>query len=296
MVQKKLVIWNAPDVIPSDTQDRYDFICSMEDFNQHQDWDDYSLIFLLLELKWEGHVPSNFFGFKILEKIRLKKVLNPIMLCSALPKDRFPSTGKHVVDIFKTPGHYFLRLPASLAHYEPTEKIKSLTPNLLADINYHFFDLAGSVSEIFHNLKDKVSRNPQKETEFYFQILQAIIPDKHHLELDSIRTEMLIAIEQRGKSSAASVVNSFKQSVLELLPSVESQSTELEQVSEWQALCIDDNPDTLNKIIQNLKLRGIPCQGARSGEEAFDILEKDYHGELEQTIAGQKFPPNSITV
>jgi CheY-like chemotaxis protein len=81
------------------------------------------------------------------------------------------------------------------------------------------------------------------------------------------------------------------------IPTEEEDATTSENKYDWEALMIDDNPNEINAIKEELNKRGILVHSAYSVKDAEEIIEKDIDADIEDKN-GEKFikKGNKITV
>ena len=295
-----LYIWSPNEVLlkkvrENDQEGGAQIVENQIEFDKIENFTTYKRIFLLVELSWKKHALTEFYGLKILEQIRFKKANCPIYLCSFMPKERFQQKSRILKVVLNTPGHFFLQLPSFIWDFKPCNEEFFLSNKMVEDIIYHCFDIKGSIDEQFHHLKDRVEKeNPKPEIDKSFEEIAKLIPEEAHSLLEKIKIELFESINNNRQIPIPKLIGSAKLQVLTLLPESEKVASLIQKITEWQVLCIDDNPRILETLRSQFNKRGISCLTAQSGEEAFDLLQKDYLGELEPT-QGKHSPQNSIT-
>lgn len=297
-----LIIWNPETDLselgnPDDYGDVIEWIRSSNELDALSDPNRFSSCFLLAELRWEGRSRTQFYGFKILEKLRIQyQALFPIFICSIYPFNFFAEQGG-IFHIFRTPGHYFIHLPQDIFQFKAGRAALPLTTNLLQDITYHFFDVKGILDELFHSLKGRVNYHAENEIKQHFVEIAKIIPPDQQEQLTRLQENMITDIRNNSNQvPAARIVSDYKFRVAGLLPQAESSDAEEIPGLPWCVLCIDDEEKISKDLKSAFQKRKIDCFSAQTGEQAFDILNRDRAGGLVDEQSGRIWPQNSITL
>jgi CheY-like chemotaxis protein len=299
---KVLFIWNHETDLseignPDDSNDAAEWITSSAHLEALVESERFEKCFLLAELNWDGRSLTQFYGFKVLRKLRIKlQALFPVFICSTFPFNFFSEKGG-VYNIFRAPGHAFIHLPQNVFKFKPKQPVLPLTRNLLQDINYHFFDVNGLLDELFHSLKGRVNYDAEREIKAHFIEISKIISPEQAPELKELENNLVDNIRNNpNQISAARIVSDYKFRVARLLPQTESLESETNPEFPWHVLCIDDEAKILNDLSKAFKKRGINCYSAQSGEKAFEILQRDFAGQLLDDQSEKVLPQNSIAL
>ena len=136
-------------------------------------------IIILAELNWNNKKQLNFYGFDIIQLLRLNYRLTvPILICSFMPESYFIRNDEpsYKGNILKAPAHQFLHLPFDFKN-EEFKRQNKMDEDLLDDVNYAFFDIHGMAKEIIHALQNKLDDidSRGKNQEQIFSELKPII-------------------------------------------------------------------------------------------------------------------------
>lgn len=293
-----LMIWDSiPDKI-TETDAAAKWILTQEEFNDCSSFTDAEGIYILAELDWFGsNAPSAFYGFELLKRLRLDGIRTPIYMCSFLPKAYFLSLGKVPFGYLNLPfSNTFIQLPAIIP-LKVHLGARLLSPEQLEDANYHFSNPHGLLDEQFHYLKDQINYHPQEAIQQALQEIRKVIPRSNLSDFEALAGNLREDVK-RPHASLTRLVSQYKPAFKELLAKSPVFSYVSKAKSPWHVLFIDDNAEQRDTVKSELGKRGIPCFTAGSGEEAFDILRKDYEGRLQPSQDGSFsiYPKNSITV
>ncbi|MEM6268119.1 MAG: response regulator [Bacteroidota bacterium] len=259
------------------------------------------VIFVLIELTWESRSGEEFFGFEIARQLRLANCRTPIVFCSFLGRDRFLRDRRDRYAILRTPGHQFCQLPGFFSVNTTEIARNRLSPALLVDIQTYCLNPSGRIKELFHAIKNKLLEQNSSDNRDIHRLLRKLInqlADRDRMQGEQLAEKFAKEIEEydREQEGILSILNNYKQWFLEL-ESSESEDDEGNAISpvDWYALLIEDEEDIAHQVRSRLAEQGIKSIWAGSGEAAFEILKRDWKGNLHDP-KGNKIPAHSITV
>ncbi|MEM7104061.1 MAG: response regulator [Bacteroidota bacterium] len=256
-------------------------------------------VFILAELSFEYQNASTFFGFELVRELRQKKVLNPIIIMSFFPKSFFITNRNQNFAILKTPGHYFVQLPALMndlvaGEYEGIDKLT------LMDINRHIFSLEGHLEEIFHGLKNFVlswSQYPENtfeaklksEIRMAFSKVNDYSNDYNRIVMEVIEQELITNFQEEITSGNPRNFPMLIDNALNDLKKNYSQENPQELKTNtvrypWKVLYVEDELNIAEIIKQKLFERGIPCELAVNYNQTLEILKSDKLNEITVVI------------
>ena len=282
-----LVIWDS-DVPAQYFGQGYELVTERKGLNE-KILSNYSAIFILAEIRWEGKKRIDFFGLSLVKEFRVAhKLTCPIIICSFIPT--FEESR-----ILDTPGHYLLQLPEILSKLNNYEGIDLQT---LQDINLDIFHPLADAKRILHDLpndssviatksvdKEEIKTSiEQKVKQEFIKIEHRIAPDKknefgkliNHL-IDNLRSE----IDKRNfkPDDVRIIFENHKQQIYNQLPQIvtdEANELPTEVIPKrWKVLIIDDQQETCDTLRKLFVDRGINCEIATNGLYAFKILNND---------------------
>lgn len=250
---------------------------------------EFTIIFILAELKWEGKKRSDFYGLELVKQLRtIHKVTCPIVVCSFMKEFK-----KH--EFFKAPGHYLLQLPDSPL---PLDQYKGIDEELLHDINIHLFDPEGAFHTLMHDLENKLEdlarTTPDKDSlvatlnetldSKFFEAENVIEFEKrteYHALKERIKSELFGEIVTNHDYAENNRIRKligekYKPLLYDLLPVKLNDNQQQDfPPKRWQVLFVDDVESTCQEVKAKFAQRGITCQTATTGEEAIMILRDD---------------------
>ena len=295
-----IIIWDSQPDMLFDPEDQFTLILSQELFDQFKDFEKAARIFILAELDWHPNMKMHsFHGFELLKQLRIDGIRVPIIMCSILERSYFLDLGQSPYGFLNLPhSNAFIQIPAeeSILKTADSFPLKLVSTQQLEDAVSHFADPHGMLNEIIHDLKNKIQQDPQAALDQALVNLRKLIPSNNLPAFDHLAANFREAIEQEPRS-LSKLVTQKKLDFVALLNNSPRQFAAVEKILEWQILFIDDNPNQRETVQKNFRDRGIQCITAGTGEEAIQILEMDYRGELPiEGYPDQFHPQNSITV
>ncbi|NUQ25133.1 MAG: hypothetical protein HUU34_14395 [Saprospiraceae bacterium] len=275
------------------------WITNIDDFHAF-DWhniEDSCRIYVLAELKLiDDQKYTDFYGFHLVKVLRLKKVYHPIIICSFAPKDYFLTFSTPIFHLLRIPfSHPYLQLPLDAQEENTIHPVQHLSKYQLEDIKFHFFDPQGLLDEYIHHLKNLVIERDSLKITQTLEHIDAIIPERYFTNFVALRAQFLDRFQQSKTFSYQSVVD-FKNEIQKLLPARFHETEIINTYCPWRVLLIDDNPALLDNLENKFLAHSITCFKAINGEEAFDILERDFKGELFDPQTKKPLFANSIAV
>ncbi len=259
-----------------------------------------SSVCLCAELLWEGHRYSDFYGFDIIQKLRLENGVKCTIVVFSFMSKQYLLEKVAKARILNAPGHYFIHLPSIFKH--ESAALSYLDDDLLNDINYSFFNIRGRVSEITHQLQNSLYKKNigtkltdledrlNSELKNSFSSINRFIDPTNNGKLDTIQKMILndlkndinsrwedIKRENEYKSGAI-IVQRYNEQVYSLLPvsvndNIEMQRDEIKFRTLWEVLYIDDDQSNLDIVTAYFTDYKIVCHKASTAQEAFRILE-----------------------
>lgn len=250
---------------------------------------EYTIIFILAELKWEGKKRSDFYGLELVKQLRtIHKVTCPIVVCSFMKEFK-----KH--EFFKASGHYLLRLPDSPLSLD---QYKGIDEELLHDINIHLFDPEGAFHTLMHDLENKLENLARTTTDkdsliatlnetldSKFSEAENVIEPEKRAEYHSIKERIKSELSEEIGANVGYAENNrirkligekYKPLLYDLLPVKLNDNQQQDfPPKRWQVLFVDDVESTCKEVKAKFAQRGINCLTACSGEEAKSILKED---------------------
>ena len=330
-MEKVLIIWNQPKSNKTEQERKLFFINQIikplgieelnADINHLQIANDYSSLFnednslsALFEepykaiivragLTWDNRSPESNYGFKIIELLRLNKILCPVFLASPMPYKEM----RERAEFLKVPGHYYIQLPkkeeAPVLFTGKETAIKNIPESLLWDINTSVFTTQGLITEIIHEWKNKVRAYPADVKDD--TILRDA--DEYLLKIKQELSYFSLDFFEEEKTELKKEIPNYK-NIIPLIDAMKKrlfayyfQDDEANEKNtgyknrEWQVLVVDDDLAILEMVSKGFASQGVSCISADSGQKALEILEQDMKGEL---LKGnnETWQINSITV
>jgi len=281
------------------TEELITWLENNDDFNSFE-WPkniDNTRIFILAELKWnDSFRHTDFYGFELVRRLRLRNIQCPIFVFSFLPKEYFLELKSPVFQILRASfAHPFLQLPLEDLSSELNVFTMNLSNYQLDDIKFHFFDTQGLLDEYIHHLKNIIINKDFERIKDIMQQIHYFIPEEHLSLFRSINEDFVSNI-QSGQVAVYKLITDLKMRIQTLLPPRYVSVNEIKTVHNWRILLIDDNLQLLEELNTRFSVNGIQCLNASSGVEAFSILEQDFQGKLINADTGQTLSANSIAV
>ncbi len=291
---------------------------SQEAFNTFKHFDKVKSVVLFLELDWNGHKYSMFYGFDIVRLLRIEYDIKvPIQICSNLEDTKILIKNDdllHKGNILKAPGHTFFSLiNDDIANIIPQGS--ALDDDLFIDIKYSFFDNEGLLRDYVHQLKNELDKkqNSQKGAlGFYektiknsFSIIEKVIDTTQHNTLHKIQEELSVKIQEEVTSfyskttnptkqylGAMSLLAKFSERIYSLVPkSIDHEliktrdESEAEIMRRWEVLFIDDDEHHRISVKGRFLEHRVNCHIASSYEEALSILKSDTRKKISVVIS-----------
>ncbi|MCD4680747.1 MAG: response regulator [Bacteroidales bacterium] len=211
--------------------------------------EEFSALFILAELNWNGNALSDFYGIKVVQQLRLKNITAPIFICS-FASENYPVKEKGFL-ILQSMGHYFIHLPTGITKdYE----IRLLEEMELEDIQLHFCDIVGLIKTIWHK-KPEALILPFEEGKKYIKgLLEDIrnignLPHAIYKETKKVEDE-LIKIEKESFSTFLDE-NTERRFLIHLEDS--SENAVFNYSGGWEVLILEDKPDQVQTLKNRLE-------------------------------------------
>lgn len=298
-MKNALLIWNASPFAEKIRQqlDQQGFssvqVLDLHAFEALDTLPEFKLMVILCEISWFPSDNPEISGLYIARQLRFQGIKCPFIFASFQSRIDILNQNHPLVNILKTPCHYFEQLP-SIISFEKYLHL-SLTDNLLADIQYFCLNPHGQAEELIHHLKNRIESDPFVIWKKYSVELKRIIPLDAHQELDQIGAEILEKIARHPEIAPIKIVSNFKEEIVSLIPQSEQDKDTLKENFDWEVLLIDDDQAILDDFSRRLGARGINIRTAYKGEEAFNLLDQDMQGQLKDKN-GRALPRNTIAV
>lgn len=165
---KKIVIWNnsyskSTEFSGCDFFIKEEFLSKFLCENTQESINSFDSIIILAELTWNGKLFSDFYGFEIAIRLRLKhKIILPIIMVSFLPESFFNSNKNY--DILKARGTGFIQLPfLKNALSDLAINIRPLSQASLADISSLLLNPRHLIDRFTHDIRFELDKNVLRE-------------------------------------------------------------------------------------------------------------------------------------
>lgn len=274
-------------------------ICSAEELKNAK-LDSAEGIVILCELKWDENgiesQPSMFSGIEIAKHYlrATKRLRSPILFVSLLPHLFFEAHQKYM--IINAIGHDFLQLETFQwdiwCDKFGNGKLYPLNNIQFSDIVTNMCSLRGLIGQITHNAKTKINKleiNAESDVESkindVYQILDESLNEICFLmnnRPDTLRLRSEI-IERFNKeirfhkdfSGAMNFLRTYEEKLLRLDKETHNIVAPERVEHSWKALFLDDEPDSMSQILNELKKNGINVEICLNYTEAKRVIQED---------------------
>jgi hypothetical protein len=257
-----------------------------------EDFNSATAIIILAELNW-GKL-SEFKGIELIRKLRMEDIKTPIIVCSHLAEQKLLDLHH---DIIAFSGHYFIQLPDVKTSCEAP--ILPLDEIQLTDVKFHYCDLVGIVSDLYHEMKQKIfDRRGLEQDEsgskaivqYYFnKILQLV--EGHNLLEKTIQNWLKDIASKNGTELIKSVdtlLNATGASLTAYLDEKQITKEYIPLKRAWKILWLEDQSGVVMPIINKLVKVGIDRHNiivAQTYDEAVQTLKNDKSNQIHIIIS-----------
>ena len=237
------------------------------------------------EINWNN---QKHYSLKIAERLRRLGALCPMYFCTSKPKTLF-DLKLPLFAILRAKKFHQLINPITRDELLFDLSSKSMVEYKRLDIVKSLLSNRSLAREVLHELKNKILALSEqndfgnilpnieskfKELELMFPVAQKDISAIY----EKIKDQVLEFLNQEKKGEIAAFIDSYKKSILDLLP---EEYSHVEKVtinadkSLWKVLMFEDDLK-LRKSIKDLFISsGIQCISLETGKEVLDTLKKD---------------------
>jgi len=274
-------------------------ICSASDLN---DLDLLSIkgIVLLCELSWDENgndkLLSDFYGIELAKRyLRIIMHLQiPILFVSAKHKSYFVENPKNM--IIETVGHDFIKLDSlnldTVSDLFGRGNLKALNDIQLADIQSNYCNLSGQIGEVAHRTKGRIAsliHEPEIDLQTKLQNIYNTL-NTGLTEICQLLGNSIVALTVRDHlldqfnkgiilSQDLTRAGTFMQQHEEVLRALADETEVTPQPiaidRPWRALVLDDEPSSLELIIDSLHANGVTTIVCSHVDEAQIVIEED---------------------
>jgi CheY-like chemotaxis protein len=305
-----ILLWNKNHSYTSILQEYFKPVFTFYNLKELQDYFELekpiNRIIILAELDWGDNKNDDFYGFDIIQILRVNyKITHPILICSTYRQESFfirNIVPHYKGNILNAPAHQFLSLPHDFIK-EPISWQVELEDDLLDDIIYTFYNFRGIAGDIIHNLQNELNINCKNKriNDFYIEIEELIKTNISKIEslvgsdnldalnnilinvLSDLKTDLIleqkaIKMESTGfvYKNARNIVARYSEQIYGLLPKKLDEYNNIKDYRTlWEVLFIDDQKSNCDVVVNYFKERKIKCHSVSSNKEAQEILFKD---------------------
>lgn len=267
---------------------KFEHICNQIDYDKC-DWAGYNQIYVQAELVWDGTECTKFNGIKLLQKLRLKDINLPVIVCSFVPLEILIKTYKF--DILRFKGHGFIQLPNNeTIHSNDEQPLDSME---MLDLTSHYCDLSGAITAIYHR-KQQAGSDPKVAKPFLIKMLNEIcgldgLPSALMTLLDD-DLATVSSIKDEDKKALDNYLDLKVTRLTSLLPSEDSNERKngIKYEGHWEVLILDDELES-DQIVSLIKTLQDNCvikvHTATNVEKAQKIIQEDVFNRITVVIS-----------
>ncbi len=271
-------------------------------------------IVVLCELDWDEkgnkRLLSDFYGIELVKRYfrTLKHLHVPVLFVSVMPKTNFETSPKNM--ILDALGHSFMQIEPLQWNLWSQQfgkgNLKTLNDIQFADIQSNYCNLSGQIGEVAHRTKGRIANlihEPESDRQTKLQNIYNTL-NTGLSEICQLLGNSIVALSVRDHlldqfnkgiihSQDLISAGTFMQQHEEVLRTLadETEVTPLPIAIDrpWKALVLDDEPASLELIIDALHANGVTTIVCSHVDEAQKIIEEDEKIHDDHTV-------NSITV
>ncbi len=300
-ISNLIIIWNN-DNLKDLLRLQYgaaNIICSAKELNNHN-LSFVQGIIVLCELNWDEHghdrLPSEFYGIELVKRYfrTLKHLHVPVLFVSVMPKSYFETSPKNM--ILDALGHSFMQLePLQWNIWKEQFGHGNLLPLneiQFADIQSNYCNLGGQIGEVAHRTKGRIANlihEPEIDRQTKFLNIYNTL-NTGLSEICQLLGNSIVALGVRDHlldefnkgiilSQDLTRAGTFMQQHEEVLRALadETEVTPLPIAVErpWKALVLDDEPASLELIIDALHANGVTTIVCSHVDQSQIVIEED---------------------
>ncbi len=211
-------------------------------------WNEYKALFVLAELDWNFHKPTDAYGIKFIQLLRLNNVFVPIFCSSLLQKEFLYDIPTST--IIQTVGHQYLELPYSNSLEDNYFDIKVLENEDLYICQQLFCRKRGLISELTHSLESNISgaENKTKKARDIVQKLILLEGEKNNFKLQEFN-DKFPNVNNKNIKDVRNFIENFGNEIDSKIVSENTNSKlTISPIEKYEILWLDDELDDQNLI------------------------------------------------